>query len=175
MNSPAKLNVLISKAKIDATVKKLAAAITRDYRAKNPLLIGILKGSFVFLADLVRQLDFPLEIEFVRVSSYGKGTKTSGKVKMVQGLKLDVKGRHVLVVEDIVDTGITVAYLLEYLKKKSPASLKLCAFTDKPSRRRVPVKIDYLGMTVPDKFLVGYGLDYGEKYRNLPDICYLEE
>ncbi len=175
MSSQAKLQVLVPKAEINATVKRLAAAITRDYRTKNPLLIGILKGSFIFLADLVRQLDFPLEVEFVRVSSYGKGTKTSGKVKMVQGLKLDVKGRHVLVVEDIVDTGITVAYLLEYLKKKSPASLKLCALMDKPSRRRVPVKIDYTGMTVPDKFLVGCGLDYGEKYRNLPDICYLEE
>lgn len=166
---------MVSKAAIESTVKKLAAAITRDYRDKNPILLGILKGSFVFLADLVRQLDFPLEIEFVRVSSYGRGTQTSGKVKMVQGLKLDIKGRHVLVVEDIVDTGITLSYLLGYLKKKKPASLKLCALTDKPSRRRVPVKIDYLGMTVPDKFIVGCGLDCDEKYRNLPDICYLED
>jgi len=175
MSSQTKLRVLATRAEIESTVRKLAAAITRDYREKNPILLGILKGSFVFLADLVRKLDFPLEIEFVRVSSYGSGTQTSGKVKMAQGLKLDVKGRHVLVVEDIVDTGITVAYLLEYLKKKSPASLKLCALTDKPSRRRVPVKIDYTGIEVPDKFLVGYGLDCDEKYRNLPDICYLEE
>ena len=175
MNSPAKLHVLVSKAEIATTVKNLAAAITMDYRDKNPILLGILKGSFIFLADLVRKLDFPLEIEFVRVSSYGSGTQTPGKVKLVQGLKLDVKGRHVLVVEDIIDTGITVAYLLGYLKKKSPASLKLCALTDKPSRRRVPAKIDYTGIDVPDKFLVGYGLDCDEKYRNLPDICYLEE
>ena len=166
---------MVPRAEIDSTIKKLAAAVTRDYNDKNPLLLGILKGSFVFLADLVRQLNFPLEVEFVRVSSYGSGQQTSGKVKMVQGLKLDVKGRHVLVVEDIVDTGITLAFLLDYLKKKKPASLKLCALTDKPSRRRVPVKIDYLGLTVPDKFLVGCGLDCDEKYRNLPDICVLEE
>ena len=175
MNSQANLQVLVAKTKIESTVKKLAAAITRDYRDKNPILLGVLKGSFIFLADLVRQLDFPLEIEFVRVSSYGSGQHTSGKVKMVQGLKLDVKGRHVLVVEDIVDTGITLGYLLDYLKKKKPASLRLCALTDKPSRRRVPVKIDYLGLTVPDKFLVGCGLDCDEKYRNLSDICVLEE
>ena len=175
MSSQNKLRVLVTKAEIESTTRKLAAAITRDYRGKNPLVIGILKGSFVFLADLVRRLDFPLEIELVRLSSYGYGTQTSGKVKVVHGLKFDVKNRHVLVVEDIVDTGTTVAYFMEYLKKKSPASLKLCALTDKPSRRRVPVKIDYLGLSVPDKFIVGYGIDCDEKYRNLPDICYLED
>jgi hypoxanthine phosphoribosyltransferase len=156
-------------------VKRLASAITRDYHDKNPLLIGILKGSFVFLADLVRQLDFPLEVEFVRLSSYGSGTQTSGKVKLAQTPKLAVKGRHVLVVEDIIDTGITVDFLMKYLKKENPASLKLCVLTDKPSRRRVPVKIDYKGIEVPDKFLVGYGLDCDEKHRNLRDICVLEE
>ncbi len=175
MNSKTKLHVLVSRAEIALTIKKLAAAITRDYRDKNPILLGILKGSFIFLSDLVRHLDFPLEVEFVRVSSYGSGQETSGKVKMVQGLKLNVKGRHVLVVEDIVDTGVTLSFLMDYLKKKKPASLKLCALTDKPSRRRVPVKIDYLGFTVPDKFLVGCGLDCDEQYRNLPDICYLEQ
>jgi hypoxanthine phosphoribosyltransferase len=175
MYKQAKLEVLVSKAEIAATVKKMAAAITKDYREKNPLLIGILKGSFVFLADLIRQLDFPLEVEFVRLSSYGSGTQTSGKVKIVHGLKSAIKGRHVLVVEDIVDTGITLAYFLEYLKKKNPASLKLCALTEKPSRRRVPIKINYLGLTVPDKFIVGYGIDCDEKYRNLPDICVVEE
>lgn len=169
------MNVLVTKAEIAATIKRLASAITRDYQDKNPLLVGILKGSFVFLADLVRQLDFPLEVDFVRLSSYGSGTQTSGRVKIVQGLKSDVKGRHVLVVEDIIDTGITLKYFLGYLKKKNPASLKLCALTEKPSRRRVPVQIDYLGLTVPDKFIVGYGIDCGEKYRNLPDICGLEE
>jgi hypoxanthine phosphoribosyltransferase len=175
MKSQARLRVLAPKAKILSTVKRLASAITRDYRGKNPIIIGILKGSFVFLADLVRQLDFPLEVEFIRLSSYGSGKQTSGKVKVVQGLTSGVKGRHVLVVEDIVDTGVTLTFLMEYLKKKNPASLKLCALTDKPSRRRVPVKIDYKGFEVPNKFIVGYGIDSGEKYRNLPDICALEE
>ena len=175
MSSQAKTRVLIPRAEIESTVRRLASEISRDYRDKNPVLLGILKGSFMFLADLVRQIDFPLEVEFIRLSSYGSGQQTRGKVKVVQGLRLDVRDRHVLVVEDIVDTGITVAFLLEYLKKRKPASLRLCALTDKPSRRRVPVSIDYTGLTVPDKFLVGYGLDYNEKYRNLPDICVLEE
>ncbi len=175
MDTPAKLQVLISRNELVAIIEKLAAAITKDYRAKNPLVIGILKGSFVFLSDLVRLLDFPLEVEFVRLSSYGSGQETSGKVEMVLGLKLDVKGRHVLVVEDIVDTGITLSYFMDYLKKKKPASLKLCALTEKTARHRVAVKIDYLGLEVPDKFIVGYGIDCDEKYRNLPDICVLEE
>jgi hypoxanthine phosphoribosyltransferase len=175
MSSQDKLQVLVSRAELSSTVDKLAAAITRDYRDKNPLLLGILKGVFVFMSDLVRRLDFPLEVEFVRLSSYGSGRETSGEVKIAQGLELDIEGRHVLVVEDIIDTGVTLAFLLDYLKKKKPASLKLCALSDKPSRRRVPVKIDYLGLTVPDKFIVGYGIDCDEKYRNLPDICVLEE
>jgi hypoxanthine phosphoribosyltransferase len=175
MNSQSGLRVLVTGTKIKSVVKKLASAITRDYHDKNPLLIGVLKGSFVLLADLVRQLDFPLEVEFARLSSYGSGTQTSGKVKLAQEPKLAIKSRHVLVVEDIIDTGITVDFLMKYLKKKKPASLKLCVLTDKPSRRRVPVKIDYKGIEVPDKFLVGYGLDYDEKHRNLRDICVLEE
>ncbi len=127
------------------------------------------------MADLVRQLDFPLEVDFVRLASYGAGRQSSGRVKVVHGLRAPVRGRHVLVVEDIIDTGITVAYLLENLKKKGPASLRLCALTDKPSRRRADVTIDYLGETVPNEFIVGYGIDCDEKYRNLPDICVLEE
>jgi hypoxanthine phosphoribosyltransferase len=174
MDSQSGLRVLIPQAEIASAVERLASAIARDYREKNPLLLGILKGSFVFMADLMRQLDFPLEVDFIRLSSYGSGQQTKGKVKVVQGLRLAVRGRHVLVVEDIVDTGITVAFLLEYLKKKKPASLRLCALTDKPSRRRVPIQIDYLGLTVPDKFIVGYGIDCDEKHRNLPDICTLE-
>ena len=175
MDSQARPHVLIPRAEIEATVSRIASEITREYRDKTPLLLGILKGSFMFMADLVRQLDFPLEVEFIRLSSYGRGQQTSGKVKVVHGMRLDVKGRHVLVVEDIVDTGITLAFLMEYLKKKNPASLRLCALTDKPSRRRAEVKIDYLGLTVPDKFIVGYGIDCDEKYRNLTDICVLEE
>jgi hypoxanthine phosphoribosyltransferase len=166
---------LIPRTDIEATVKRLAADITLDYKNKNPLIIGILKGSFVFTADLVRALDFPLEVEFIRCSSYGGGKETSGKVNMVRGLRIPVKNRHVLVVEDIIDTGTTLFFLMDYLKKKRPASLQLCALIDKPSGRRVPVKIDYLGLTVPDKFIVGYGIDCDEKYRNLPDICWLED
>jgi hypoxanthine phosphoribosyltransferase len=165
----------LPRTEIEAAVGRLAAAITGDYRGKNPILLGILKGSFIFMADLVRRLDFPLEVDFVRLASYGKGQETSGKIKVVQGLRTPVGGRHVLMVEDIVDTGLTISFLQDYLKKKNPASLRLCALTDKPSRRRVPVAIDYLGFTVPDKFLVGYGLDCDEQFRHLPDICSLEE
>jgi hypoxanthine phosphoribosyltransferase len=175
MDSQARLQCLLPRAEIEAAVSRLASEITRDYNDKNPILIGILKGVFVFMADLVRLLDFPLEVDFVRLSSYGSGRQTSGRVKVVQGLRSSIKGRHVLVVEDIVDTGITIAFLLDYLKKQNPASLRLCSLTEKPSRRQVPVTIDYLGFTVPDKFVVGYGLDFDEQYRNLPDICILEE
>ena len=175
MDSQAKIQCLFPREEIEAAVRRLASEIASNYQDKNPLLIGILKGSFMFMADLVRLLDFPLELEFVRLSSYGSGRQTSGRVRMVQGIRSVVKGRDLLVVEDIVDTGITITFLLDYLKKRKPASLRLCSLTDKPSRRRVPVTIDYLGFMVPDKFLVGYGLDFDEKYRHLPDICFIEE
>jgi len=175
MVSQPQLKILITREEIAKTVARLAGEIGRDYHGKQPLLIGVLKGSFMFMADLVRQLDLPLEVDFVRLSSYGAGKETSGKVRVVQGLKTPIKGRDVLVVEDIVDTGITISFLLNYLKKKKPASLKFCTLTDKPSRRRVPVSIDYLGFTVPDKFIVGYGLDFDEKFRHLPDICLVSE
>ncbi len=172
MASPPK--VLISRDEIEQAVARLAIEITQDYQGKQPLLIGILKGSFVFLADLIRQLDIPIETDFVRLSSYGGRKETSGKVILVQGLKTSIKSRDVLVVEDIVDTGLTISSLLDYLRKRKPASLRLCALTDKPSRRQVPVTIDYLGFTIPDKFVVGYGIDWDEKYRYLPDICCID-
>ena len=175
MDSQVKLHPLFSRAEIETAVGRLASEITQDYHGKNPLLVGILKGSFMFMADLVRRLDFPLEVEFVRLSSYGSGRQSSGRVRVVQGLRPAVKGRHVLVVEDIVDTGITISFFIDYLQKKKPASLRLCSLTDKPSRRQVPVAIDYLGFVVPDKFLVGYGLDFNEDFRHLPDMCFLEE
>ena len=175
MNSQPQPRILFSREEIEAAVKRLAAEIRKDYLGKRPLLIGILKGSFMFMADLIRLLDFPLEVEFVRLSSYGGGRETTGKVREVQGLLSPIKDRDVLVIEDIVDTGLTTGFLLDYLQKKMPASLKLCALTDKPARRRRSVTIDYLGFTVPNKFLVGYGLDLDEKYRNLPDIYVLEQ
>jgi hypoxanthine phosphoribosyltransferase len=165
---------LITQEKINQVVAKLAARIRRDYRAKQPLLLGILKGSFVFMADLVRELGLPVEVDFIKLSSYGAGTKTSGKVKVVQGLKTPIKGRDVLIVEDIVDTGLTVSFLMDNLRKKKPASLKLCVLVDKPSQHKVPVTIDYLGFTVPDKFVVGYGIDWNEKFRHLRDICFID-
>ncbi len=169
------LKILISRDEIAKAVAKLAREIKRDYQGKQPLLISVLKGSFVFMADLIRQLDLPLELDFIRLSSYGAARESSGKVKVVQGIKTPIRGRDVLVVEDIVDTGITISFLLDYLQKKNPASLKLCVLTDKPSRRRVSVPIHYLGFTVPDKFIAGYGLDFDEKFRNLPDIYTLED
>ena len=175
MGNETKHQVLLSREQIDAGVRRLAAEIKRDYQGKYPLLIGILKGSFMFMADLIRFLDFPLEVDFVRLASYGTGRESSGKIKVLQALKAEVRGREVLVIEDIVDTGLTTSFLLDYLRKKKAASVKLCALTDKPSRRQTPVTIDYLGFTVPDKFLVGYGLDWNEKFRNLPDICFIEE
>jgi len=166
--------VLFSEDEIKQAVARLATEIRQDYQGKQPLLIGVLEGSFVFMADLIRQLELPVEVDFVKLSSYGAGKETSGKVKVVQGLKTPIKERDVLVVEDIVDTGLTLSFLLDYLRKKKPASLRLCALTDKPSRRQVPVTINYLGFTVPDKFIVGYGIDWNEKFRYLPDICFID-
>ena len=174
MDSEVKLQILFTRDEIAAALRRLASEIKRDYHGKCPLLIGILKGSFMFLADLIRLLDFPLEVDFIGLSSYGTGRQTSGRVRVVQGLTCPVNGRHVLIIEDIVDAGLTISFLIEYLLKKKPASLQLCALMDKPARRQAQVPIDYLGFTVPDKFVVGYGLDYAGKYRNLPDICVLE-
>jgi hypoxanthine phosphoribosyltransferase len=169
------LKIIISRDEIAKAVNRLAREINRDYQGKHPLLVSVLRGSFMFTADLIRQLDLPLELDFVRLSSYGTTRESSGRVKVVQGTKTPVKDKDVLVVEDIVDTGITISFLLDYLRKKQPASLKVCTLTDKPSRRRVPVPIDYRGFTVPNKFIVGYGLDLNQRFRNLPDIYTLED
>jgi len=169
-----KLTVLFKQQQVKQTINRLAREIKKDYKGKNPLLICILKGSFIFMADLIRQMNIPLEVDFVKLSSYGSNKTTSGKVKMIQGLNTPIKGRDVLVVEDIIDTGLTISALLDYLGKKKPASLKLCALADKPSRRKVTVAIDYLGFTLPDKFIIGYGIDWDEKFRYLPNICYLD-
>lgn len=152
---------------------RIAAEINRDFHGRRVLMLGVLKGSFIFMADIIRRLEVDTEVEFVTLSSYGGGTKTSGRVKVVRCLRIPVKGRKVIVVEDIVDSGITLDFFLKYLMRRKPASVKVCALLDKASRREVPVSIDYCGFTIPDKFVVGYGIDYGEKYRNLPGIYYL--
>jgi hypoxanthine phosphoribosyltransferase len=172
----AQLRLLVSPQEISDVVERLAAEIERDYQGKTPIFIGALKGCFVFMADLVRHLDMPLEVEFIMLSSYGKGRKeSSGKVKLVKGLCAPMRDRDILVVEDIVDTGITLSFLLDYLQRKRPASVKVCALFDKATCRKVSVPIDYLGFKIPDEFVVGYGLDYDEKYRYLPGLYSLRE
>ena len=174
MTSERNLSLLISRDEIAQAVSRLAGEICRDYEAGPPLLGGVLKSSFVFLADLVREIDLPLTLDFIEARSY-QGTSTTGRVKLLRGLDTPVQGRHVLLVEDIIDTGATAEHIIKRIGRMKPASLRLCALLDKPSRRRVPVRIDYLGFTVPDRFLVGYGLDMDEGYRHLPDIYVLEE
>lgn len=168
------LQVLLTQSEIAAAVRRLAGEISSDYSSKNPLVLGVLKGSFIFLADLVRLLDFPLEVDFVTLSSYKEQTESCGEVSMDHRFTTDIKNRHVLVVEDIVDSGLTLHFLLDHLRAEAPASLRLCALLDKPSRRKLPVQVDYLGFAIPDRFVVGYGTDCAEKYRNLPDIRCIE-
>ncbi len=175
MAAPRQPELLLTKEEIGREVNRLAQEISRDYRGKHPLLLGILKGSFVFMADLIRLLEIPVAVDFVSLSSYGSARVTSGEVKVVQGLRSPVKGRDILVIEDIVDTGLTVGYFLDYLKKRKPSSLKLCALFDKPSRRKIPIPIDYRGFTIPNRFVVGYGLDYNERFRHLPDLYVMED
>lgn len=168
---------LISQSEIAAIVKQLAQSLDRDYAHCSPMVVGILKGSFIFLADLVRAMNTPIStIEFMRLSSYGAATVSSGQAEIVMGVpEQAVKGQDMIVIEDIVDTGITTTTVLAYLERYQPASLKLCALLDKPARRRVPVTIDYLGFTVPDRFIVGYGIDDAQQYRQLPEIYAMEE
>ncbi|HXX59135.1 MAG TPA: hypoxanthine phosphoribosyltransferase [Dehalococcoidales bacterium] len=170
-----KPEIYISRRRINSAVKRVAQEISADYSGKKPLIIGILKGSFIFLADLARGLDFPLEMDFIRVSSYGNATETSGRVTLLLSPGIPVKGRHVLLVEDIIDSGLSIDFVAGLLQAEKPASLKICALLDKPSRRKTQTTVDYVGFTVPDKFLVGYGLDFAEQYRNLPDICSMED
>ncbi|MGK7917266.1 MAG: hypoxanthine phosphoribosyltransferase, partial [Prochloraceae cyanobacterium] len=161
---------LISQEQIAATVRQLAQELDRDYEHRSPMLVGILKGSFIFLADLVRNMKTPISnIEFIRLSSYGSSTISAGQAEVVVSLpEKAVRSQHVVLIEDIVDTGITTDTALRYLRQYQPASLKLCSLLDKPARRQVPVNIDYLGLTVPDRFVVGYGIDFAQKYRQLP-------
>ena len=165
---------LISERRLRSRVRTLGGQISRDYRGKDLLVLGVLKGSFIFLADLVREISIPLSCNFMRASSYGAGVVSSGRVRIRFPLDLRVRGRHVLLVDDIVDSGLTASTVLASLRKKRPASLKVCALLHKPSRSRNPVVIDYLGFTVPDRFVVGYGLDAGGLHWHLPRIAVLK-
>ena len=166
--------ILFSEEQLKQRVEQLAAEINRDYAGQELMLISVLRGSFVFMADLVRELTVPCTVDFMAVSSYGSGTSSSGQVQITKDLSEDISGRHILVVEDILDSGNTLSYLLELLRARKPASLRLCTLLDKPERRIKPVQLDYTGFSIPDAFVVGYGLDYDEHYRNLPYIGILK-
>ncbi len=166
--------VLISSSEIQEKVRQMGESVTEDYRGKRPLLVGILRGAVVVLGDLMRNIDLPCELDFMDISSYGTGTSSSGVVRILKDLEEDITGRHVLIVEDIIDTGLTLSYLRRSLLARKPASLEICALLSKPSRRRVELDVKYLGFEVPDEFVVGYGLDFAGAYRNLPDICVLK-
>jgi len=166
--------VLITEAEIKAKVAELGAQISRDFAGKDLVVVGILKGAALFCSDLFRAITIPAELDFMRISSYGAATKSTCVHRVLLYLDYTLEGRHVLIVEDIVDTGLTIKFLKEYLSQRGPASLKVAALLDKPSRRKVPVTVDYCGFEVPDFFVVGNGLDFGEKYRNLRDICILK-
>ena len=167
--------ILITEEEIKKKVKELGEAITRDYQGKELLVVGILKGSVVFMGDLIREIRLPLQIDFMEVSSYGgKTTESSGAVRILKDLKSNVEGKNILIVEDIIDTGLTLNYLMDILEARKPGSIKICTFLNKPSRRKVSLKADYNGYDIPDEFVVGYGLDYGEAYRNLPFVGVLK-
>lgn len=166
--------VLFTQEQISATLKRLGQQITNDYQGKNLLLVGILKGSVVFMADLMREIDLKCKIDFMALSSYGESTRSSGVVRVLKDLTTDINGYDVLVIEDILDSGNTLSHLKQMLELRKPRSLKICTFFDKPERRLVDLKADYVGAVIPDEFIVGYGLDYAEVYRNLPYVGVLK-
>ncbi|NLN14428.1 MAG: hypoxanthine phosphoribosyltransferase [Tissierellia bacterium] len=167
--------VLLSEEEIEARVKELGKEITKDYEGKNLLVVGILKGAVIFMAELCKHIDLPIMIDFMAVSSYGSSTESTGEVKIIKDLDFSVEGKDVLIVEDIIDTGLTLSYLSEILKKRGANSVRIATLLDKPDRRNIEVKVDYLGFSIPDEFVVGYGLDYAELYRNLPYIAAIKE
>lgn len=167
---PEEMIPVLSRGEISQKVKGLAQRISEDYTGKELVVLGVLKGSFIFLADLIREITIPVQVDFVRLASYGSNTTSSGTIRITKEAELDIRNRDVLIVEDIIDSGVTIAYLLDHLKSFSPKSVKVCAFIDKSERREVQVPIDYAGIMVEQGFLVGYGLDFDEKYRALPAI-----
>lgn len=166
--------ILITREKIEEKVAELARILEEEYAGKNPLMICVLKGALMFMADLTRAMKIPLGLDFMAVSSYGVSTRSSGVVRILKDLETGIEGRHVVIVEDIIDTGLTLKYLVQNLQSRKPASLKICTLLDKPSRRQVDLQPDYCGFEIPDKFVVGYGLDFAEEYRNLPFIGVLK-
>jgi len=168
------LHKYIEDGQIKKRVKEMAENISRDYEGEIPVVVGVLKGAVVFMADLIRELDILVELDFMAVSSYGASTKTSGIVRILKDLDQNIEERHVIIVEDIIDTGLTLQYLKETLMQRKPRSIKLAALLDKPERRKVNIQADYVGINIPDEFVVGYGLDYRGNYRNLPDIYLLK-
>lgn len=167
-------SIMYTEREIKTRVKQLAKEIEKDYAGKTPLFVSILKGSFIFMADLIRDVDLDCTIDFMIVSSYGTKSKSTGAVKIIKDLDRDIEGKDILLIEDILDSGLTLSYIKGILETKMPASLKICALLDKPERRTADIKADYIGFTIPDQFIVGYGLDYAEKYRNMPDIGVLD-
>jgi hypoxanthine phosphoribosyltransferase len=167
-------SILISREQIDAKLRELGEQITADYKGQNLLLVGVLKGAFVLMADLSRHIRLPLEFDFMAVSSYGSATKTSGVVRILKDLDHEIEGRNVLLVEDIVDSGLTLAYLLKNLRTRRPATLEVCALLQKTGMQRVPLDMKYRGFEIPPEFVVGYGLDYDERFRNLPYVALLK-
>jgi len=170
-----KKEVLYSRAEIQKKVKEMANRISHDYAGRELIIVGILKGAFVFMADLIRELTIPCKIDFVRAASYGAGQETSGKVVMTKDIETSIKGKDILIVEDIVDTGLTLTYLVDWLKERNPKSLKVCAFLDKRKRRKVDFEADYVGFTIDDGFVVGYGLDFNEQARYLPEVYIVKQ
>jgi hypoxanthine phosphoribosyltransferase len=168
-------SVLLTQVEVASKVSELGEALSREFAGVTPLMVCVLKGASVFFTDLCRRMDIPLEMDFIAVSSYGRHAGSSGEVRLVKDLDESIEGRHVVVVEDILDTGLTMHYLERMLRSRKPASLKLCVLLDKPDRRKVGIAADYAGFTIPDVFVVGYGLDYAERYRNLPYIGVLKE
>jgi hypoxanthine phosphoribosyltransferase len=166
--------ILLDEGTILRRVQELATELTADYVDRDPVLVSVLKGSLVFLADLMRGMEMPMSIDLMEVSSYGSGTESSGQVRIIKDLSKPIEGRHVIVVEDIIDTGLTLNYLLKYLGDKGPESVKVVCLLDKPARRLAEIPIDYRGFTIPDRFVIGYGLDYDERYRNLPYVGVLK-
>ena len=166
--------VLLDEVTIAQKVKEIGAQITKDYAGKDLLVVGILKGSNMFMSDLIREINIPMKMDFMIVSSYGNATESTGVVKIIKDLEEGIQDKHVLIVEDIIDSGLTLKYLGQILETRNPASIKLCTLVDKPARRQEPVAVDYIGFELPDEFIVGYGIDYAEYYRNLPYIAILK-